>query len=88
MASQAALELRVPAAGLPRWGDGAKALCDAVGGRWPADQTKRMQLCHLVAWRADKDCWEVDRDNVARFTRLAGGRVLGDSIQLPLGAGA
>ena len=83
MTATTAVELRVPAAGLPRWGDGTRALCEAVGGRWPVDQTLRMQLCHLVAYRVDRDVWEVD--DPIRFARLAGARILDDqAIEVPL----
>jgi hypothetical protein len=83
----APFELRCPVAGAPRWGDGAKALVEAVGGRWPADPTLRTQLCHLVWYRCDRDVWEVD--DVLRFARLAGAKVTDDQgVQLPFRLGA
>lgn len=77
--------LRVAAAGLPCWGDGARALVEQLGGRWPTDPVRRQQLCQFVAWRADRDCWEVD--DVPGFARLAGARLLGDQVQPALFGG-
>lgn len=75
--------LSVPVTGCPCWGDGARALVEQVGGRWPADLARRHQLCRFVWYRHDRDCWEVD--DVPGFARAAGAKVLdGQAVQPPL----